>query len=251
VESRPDLGLAVVTGGASGIGLKTCEVLARRGYAVAVADLNVAGASEVADGIKAAGGQAQAFELDLEQPESVAAMRAAVVKAMGVPRVVANVAGWDLPAPFLSDSAEYQAKVLAINLLGPIRVSHEFLTVMVEKGEGGRLINVSSDAGRVGSSQEVVYSAAKGGIIALTKGLAREMARYQINVNCVCPGPTDTPMFKRASDKLQAALIRGIPLRRLAQPEEIADVIAYFTTDETAYITGQVLSVSGGLTMVD
>lgn len=251
MESRPDLGLAVVTGGASGIGLKTCEVLARRGYAVAVADLNVAGASEVADGIKAAGGQAQAFELDLEQPESVAAMRAAVVKAMGVPRVVANVAGWDLPAPFLSDSAEYQAKVLAINLLGPIRVSHEFLTVMVEKGEGGRLINVSSDAGRVGSSQEVVYSAAKGGIIALTKGLAREMARYQINVNCVCPGPTDTPMFKRASDKLQAALIRGIPLRRLAQPEEIADVIAYFTTDETAYITGQVLSVSGGLTMVD
>ena len=141
--------------------------------------------------------------------------------------------------------------MLAINLLGPIRVSHEFLTVMVEAGEGGRLINVSSDAGRVGSSQEVVYSAAKGGIIALTKGLAREMARYKINVNCVCPGPTDTPMFQRASENLQAALIRGIPLRRLAQPEEIADVIAYFAGDETAYITGQVLSVSGGLTMVD
>ena len=251
MESRPESGLAVVTGGASGIGLKTCEVLARRGYAVAVADLNVVGATEVADGIKAAGGEAEAFELDLEQPESVAAMRAAVVKAMGVPRVVANVAGWDLPAPFLDDSAEYQAKVLAINLLGPIRVSHEFLTVMVEAGEGGRLINVSSDAGRVGSSQEVVYSAAKGGIIALTKGLAREMARYKINVNCVCPGPTDTPMFQRASENLQAALIRGIPLRRLAQPEEIADVIAYFAGDETAYITGQVLSVSGGLTMVD
>ncbi|HAM28138.1 MAG TPA: 2-hydroxycyclohexanecarboxyl-CoA dehydrogenase, partial [Microbacteriaceae bacterium] len=178
-------------------------------------------------------------------------LRASVVDAFGVPNVVANVAGWDLPGPFLEDTAEYQRRLIDINLLGPIRVSHEFLTVMVEAGAGGRLINVSSDAGRVGSSGEAVYSAAKGGIIALTKALAREMARYKINVNCVCPGPTDTPMFRRASENLQAALIRGIPLRRLAQPEEIAHSIAYFASDETAYITGQVLSVSGGLTMVD
>lgn len=251
MENPEDHAIAVVTGGASGIGLKTCQLLAEQGFAVAVADINVAGAKEVADGINSSKGRAQAFELDLEKFDSITAFRAAVVKEMGVPSVVANVAGWDLPAPFLSDSPEYQRKVIEVNLLGPIRVSHEFLTVMVEAGKGGRVINVSSDAGRVGSSGEVVYSAAKGGIIALTKGLAREMARYQIRVNCVCPGPTDTPMFQRASESLQAALIRGIPLRRLAQPEEIAAAIAFFASDEASYITGQVLSVSGGLTMVD
>ncbi len=243
--------IAVVTGGASGIGRKTSELLAERGYRVAIADRNVEGAAEVARGITDQGGTAKEFALDLEQIESISELRASVVDAFGVPNVVANVAGWDLPAPFLEDTAEYQRRVIDINLLGPIRVSHEFLTVMVEAGAGGRLINVSSDAGRVGSSGEAVYSAAKGGIIALTKALAREMARYQINVNCICPGPTDTPMFRRASENLQAALIRGIPLRRLAQPEEIAHSIAYFASDETAYITGQVLSVSGGLTMVD
>lgn len=243
--------IAVVTGGASGIGRKTSELLAERGYTVAIADRNVEGAAEVARGITDQGGTAKEFALDLEQFESISELRASVVDAFGVPNVVANVAGWDLPGPFLEDTAEYQRRLIDINLLGPIRVSHEFLTVMVEAGAGGRLINVSSDAGRVGSSGEAVYSAAKGGIIALTKALAREMARYKINVNCVCPGPTDTPMFRRASENLQAALIRGIPLRRLAQPEEIAHSIAYFASDETAYITGQVLSVSGGLTMVD
>jgi 2-hydroxycyclohexanecarboxyl-CoA dehydrogenase len=251
VDNQQDPAVAVITGGASGIGLKTCHLFAERGYAVAVADLNAAGAKQVADDISANGGSAQAFELDLEQFASITALRESVVAQMGVPSVVANVAGWDLPAPFLSDTPEYQRKVIEVNLLGPIRVSHEFLTAMSEAGKGGRVINVSSDAGRVGSSGEVVYSAAKGGIIALTKGLAREMARYQITVNCVCPGPTDTPMFKRASDSLQAALIKGIPLRRLAQPEEIASAIAFFASDEAAYITGQVLSVSGGLTMVD
>ena len=251
MENRQDSAIAVVTGGASGIGLKTCQLLAERGYAVAVADLNVAGARDVADGINSSRGRAKSFEVDLEQFDSIAAFRAAVVDEMGVPSVVANVAGWDMPAPFLSDSPEYQRKVIAVNLLGPIRVSHEFLTAMADAGNGGRVVNVSSDAGRVGSSGEVVYSAAKGGIIALTKGLAREMARYQITVNCICPGPTDTPMFQRASESLQAALIRGIPLRRLAQPEEVATAIAFFASDEAAYITGQVLSVSGGLTMVD
>ena len=245
-----DLGVAVVTGGASGMGLKTCQLLAERGYAVAVADVNADGASRVAEGINMSGGRAAAFEVDLEQLDSIAAFRAAVIDGMGVPTVLANVAGWNDSGPFLANSADYQGKMIAINLLGPIRVSHEFLTVMVGARAGGRVINVASDAGRIGNSGDVVYGAAKSGIIGLTKGLAREMARYAITVNCVCPGPTDTPMFHNgATEQVREKLARLIPLRRLGQPEDIARAIAFFASDEAKYITGQVLSVSGGLTM--
>ena len=242
--------LAVVTGGASGIGLETCRAMAQRGFAVAVADLDVAGAEHTAGEIEAAGGRAQAFAIDLEQPDSVAAARAAVVDAMGVPTVVANVAGWNVPQLFLANSLEHQRRMLAINLLGPTRVSHEFLTVMVEAGQGGRLVNVASDAGRIGNVADVVYGAAKGGVIALTKALAREMARHRITVNCVCPGPTDTPMFRQGvTDEAREKVSRLTPLRRLGRPEEVAASIGFFTSEQAAFLTGQVLSVSGGLSM--
>lgn len=243
--------LAVVTGGASGIGLQTSLLLAARGYTVAVADINFDGATSTAKQIVEAGGTAEAFEVDLVDDQSIVELRTAVVAAHGIPSLIANVAGWDLPEPFLENSDEFRRKVMGINLLGPIKVAQEFLNVMVAAGVSGSVVNVSSDAGRVGSSGETVYAAAKGGVIAFTKSLAREMARHKITVNCVCPGPTDTPLFLHASEKLQAALIRAIPLRRLAQPEEIAAIIAFFASDEASYITGQVLSVSGGLTMSD
>lgn len=246
--NRPPL--AVITGGASGIGLETCRLLADRGYAVAVADLNLAGATETADQIGALGGRAQAFQFDLAHPDRAAELRVAVVDAMGVPAVVANVAGWNAPEPFLANTVEHHLRMIAINLLGPTRVSHEFLTAMVGASQGGRLINVASDAGRIGNVNDVVYGAAKGGVIALTKGLAREMARHRITVNCVCPGPTDTPMFRAGvSDDARDKVAGLTPLRRLGLAEEIASAIAFFASDEAAYVTGQVLSVSGGLTM--
>ena len=243
--------VAVVTGGASGIGLETSQLLATRGYTVVIGDINLEGATSTAKAISAAGGTAQAFELDLADDSSITAFREQAVDALGAPTLIANVAGWDMPGPFLENTDEYRRKVIDINLLGPIKIAQEFLNAMVTAGVAGRVVNIASDAGRVGSSSETVYSAAKGGIIAFTKSLAREMARHKITVNCVAPGPTDTPLFQHASEKLQAALIRAIPLRRLAQPEEIAAVIAFFGSDEAEYITGQVLSVSGGLTMCD
>ena len=150
----------------------------------------------------------------------------------------------------MNNTPEFMEKVIDINLMGTIRVSRAFLEPMIASA-GGSIVNVSSDAGRVGSSGETVYAGAKGGIIAFTKSLAREMARKGIRVNCVAPGPTDTPLFAAASEKLQAALIRAIPLGRLAQPSEIADAIMFFSSDYAKYVTGQVLSVSGGLTMSD
>lgn len=241
--------VAVVTGGASGIGRETSLLLAARGYTVAVADINHDGAIITAKSIADSGGSAEAFSVDLADPATIPPLRAAVVQSLGIPTLIANVAGWDVPGPFLKNTDSYRRKVLDINLLGPIKLTQEFLNVLVPEGVPGRVVNVSSDAGRVGSSGETVYSAAKGGIIAFTKSLAREMSRHQITVNCVCPGPTDTPLFQHASEPLQAALIRATPLRRLAQPQEIATAIAFFASDEAAFVTGQVLSVSGGLTM--
>jgi 2-hydroxycyclohexanecarboxyl-CoA dehydrogenase len=139
--------------------------------------------------------------------------------------------------------------VVAINLLGVIAITHAFLAPMVERGRGGRIVNVASDAGRVGSSGETVYAGAKGGVIAFTKSVAREVARHGITANVVCPGPTNTPLFRAQSERLQEALVRAVPMRRLGQPEDVAAAIAYFASPGAAYVTGQVLSVNGGLTM--
>lgn len=236
----------VVTGGASGIGRATVIAFAEAGADVFFGDVNEAGAEET---LAMATGAAF-HKLDLADGDSVNAFAAALHARADKADVLANVAGWDIQEPFLNNTPEFMEKVIDINLMGTIRVSRAFLEPMIASGSGS-IVNVSSDAGRVGSSGETVYAGAKGGIIAFTKSLAREMARKGVRVNCVAPGPTDTPLFAAASEKLQAALIRAIPLGRLAQPSEIADAIMFFASDYSKYVTGQVLSVSGGLTMSD
>jgi len=183
--------------------------------------------------------------LDLTQPASIEAFAAAAGPVDGL----VNGAGWDRIEPFMQNPPEMVEQVISINLMGALRLTRAVLPPMIA-AQAGKIVNISSDAGRVGSTGETVYAAAKGGIIAFTKSLAREMARYRINVNCVCPGPTDTPLFQRQPERMREALTRAIPFRRIARPEEIAEAVMFFLGRRSDYITGQVLSVSGGLTMV-
>ncbi|MFB9840390.1 SDR family NAD(P)-dependent oxidoreductase, partial [Actinoallomurus acaciae] len=190
-----------------------------------------------------------ARRVDVADPGAVEALRDAVCGEIGAPRVLVNAAGWDVTGAFLDTGPDFARKVVDINYLGPVHLCRAFLPPMIEAGDGGKVVNIASDAGRVGSSGESVYAGAKGGVIALSKSLAREMARHRINVNCVCPGPTDTPLFNSLPDRLREALIRAIPFRRPARPEEVAAAVLFFASDAASFITGQVLSVSGGLTM--
>ncbi|WP_182346382.1 SDR family NAD(P)-dependent oxidoreductase [Tomitella gaofuii] len=237
--------IAVVTGAGSGIGRAIALRLAAGGARVVAADLDEAGAVATAehhpDRITVMG-------VDIADRARVDALRDRVLAEVGVPTILINAAGWDRIAPFLEADAEFAQKVTAINYLGPVNMCSAFLPAMSEAGHG-RVVNLASDAGRVGSAGETIYAGAKGGVIALTKSLAREMARAGITVNCVCPGPTDTPLFGSLPEKLQGALVKAIPFRRLAQPEEVAAAATFFVSPETSYITGQTLSVSGGLTM--
>jgi 2-hydroxycyclohexanecarboxyl-CoA dehydrogenase len=242
-------GVAVVTGAGSGIGRAIARGLAEDGLAVAVADINVDGAEETVAGIKAAGGHAIAVECDISDPEAVERLAGAVARELGTAGVVVNNAGWDIIQPFLENDRAFWLKVVNINYLGPLTVTRAFLPGMIERGQGGRVINIASDAGRVGSMGETVYAGAKGGVIAFSKSLAREMARQQITVNCVCPGPTDTPLFQQQPERMREALVRAIPFRRLGRPEDVAHAVRFFAAPGASYITGQVLSVSGGLTM--
>lgn len=238
---------AVVTGGASGIGRATVSALAAAGARVFCGDLDETGGRAVAD----EGGEAVEFgRLDVADDGSVAAFADFVLGRCGHSDIVVNCAGWDRIEPFLENTPDFRDRVVAINFLGPVRVARAFLPAMIEAG-GGKVVNVSSDAGRVGSLGETIYAGAKGGVIAFTKSLARETARHRINVNCVCPGPTDTPLFAAQPERMREALTRAIPFRRIGRPEEIADAILFFASGRSDYITGQVLSVSGGLTMVD
>lgn len=241
--------IAVVTGAGSGIGEATVRALAAQGAAVAAADVDLDAAKETVARLGAEAGNSEAFYVDVAEPDAVSGLREAVNARLGVPTVVANVAGWDVVQPFLENERTFWEKVVAINFMGTVAVTRAFLDGMIERGEGGKIVNVASDAGRVGSMGETVYAGAKGGVIGFTKSLAREMARYQINVNCVCPGPTDTPLFHMQSEKIRQALVRAIPFRRIGQPEEVANAITFFASPRCSYITGQVLSVSGGLTM--
>jgi 2-hydroxycyclohexanecarboxyl-CoA dehydrogenase len=160
--------------------------------------------------------------------------------------VLASVAGWGMTQPFVKNTPEFWRKVVDLNLMGPITVTRAFIEGMMEQ-KSGKIIVVASDAGRVGSLGETVYAAAKGGAIAFTKSLARELARFNVNVNSICPGPTDTPLMAAVPEKFREAFIRATPLGRLAQPQEIADAVLFFASDKSDFITGQVLSVSGGL----
>ncbi len=242
--------VAVVTGAASGIGNATAGKLAGQGAHVVIADINVQGGEKAAAEITALGQSAKYIPLDVTDPPSIEAFRDQVLAWRPQIDIIANVAGWGQIEPFVKNTPEFWRKVVELNLMGPIAVTRALMDGMIER-ESGKIVNVASDAGRVGSLGETVYSAAKGGVIAFTKSLAREMARFNITVNCVCPGPTDTPLLAREPEKFLEAFKRATPMRRFAKPDEIADAIVFFADDTSSFVTGQVLSVSGGLTMVD
>lgn len=245
---RLDGKIALVTGGASGIGKATCEALAAAGALTYVADINQAAGRETAAAIARSGGEAHFLALDVTNGESIARAGGTLRERHGKLDVFVSAAGWDMIQPFMDNTPEYWERIVALNLMGPVRLTQAVLPLLIEARES-RIVMVGSDAGRVGSSGESVYAGAKGGIIAFTKSLAREVVRHGVNVNCVCPGPTDTPLFATHAEKMREALIRAIPMRRLARPSEIADAILFFASSRSAYITGQILSVSGGLTM--
>jgi 2-hydroxycyclohexanecarboxyl-CoA dehydrogenase len=243
---------AIVTGGASGIGRAIADTLAAQGTAVAVVDVNAAGSAEAVRAIEAAGGRAGAFPLDITDVPAIDRMVADVTARWGRVDILVNCAGWDRPMKFVDTTPEFWDKVLGINLRGPIACTRAVLPGMIARSYG-KVVFIASDAGRVGSSGEAVYSAAKGGLIALTKTIAREVARHRINVNCVCPGPSDTPLFTKefmsVSPKLAESLKRVIPWGRLGTPADVAPAVAFLVSDDAGFITGQTLSVSGGLTM--
>lgn len=241
----------VITGFASGIGRATALQFASAGATVYGGDINEAGGQAVAEEIRAAGGKAEAFKLDLGDGAKVDEFVDAVVaKLGGAPDIIANVAGLDRVMPFLENTPDVWDLLIRVNYLGPVRMIHRFLPKMIER-KSGKIVTVASDAGRVGSMGESFYAGCKGAIIAFTKSLARETARAGITCNCVAPGPTDTPLFNGTipEGKLRDALIKAIPLKRLCQPVEVAHTIVYMATPATDFMTGQVISVSGGLTM--
>ena len=244
----------IVTGGGGGIGGATCRRFASEGAQVAVFDMNLEAAEKVAADIRAGGGQAAAFACNITDRAQVDAAVAAAQTQLGPIAVLVNNAGWDVFKPFLKTVPAEWEKLIAINLTGALHMLHAVLPGMVER-KYGRIVNVASDAARGGSSGEAVYSACKGGLVALSKTLAREHARQSITVNVVCPGPTDTALLAGVAEgardpaKLIEAFRSAIPLGRLGQGDDLASAIAFFGSDDAGVVTGQVLSVSGGLTM--
>ena len=244
----------VVTGGGGGIGGAACRRFAAEGARVAVLDLNAEAAEKVATGIRDAGGHALAIRCDITDRTSVDAAVARTQAELGAIDVLVNNAGWDVFRPFTKTDPAQWDKLIAINLTGALHMHHAVLPGMVAR-KSGRIVNVASDAARVGSSGEAVYAACKGGLVAFSKTIAREHARHGITVNVVCPGPTDTALFADYKEgagnpeKLIEAFTRAIPLGRIGQPDDLPGAIVFFASDDARYVTGQVLSVSGGLTM--
>ena len=240
--------IAVVTVGASGIGQATAETLAERGAGVCIGDIAREKGEAVAAGIREKGGKAEYVHLDLTDRDSIKSFVAMTLQRFGRVDILVNGAGWGKTTPFVESDDAFWEKVINLNFVGPMRLTKALLPQMFER-KSGRVVNVSSDAGRVGSLGETVYSGAKAGLIGFTKALAREGARFNVTVNCVCPGPTDTPLLAAVPEKYREAFIKAIPMRRFGRPAEVAAAIAFFAGPQTDYITGQVLSVSGGLTM--
>lgn len=246
--------VSIVTGGAGGIGASICRRFAEEGAIVAVFDINQDAAAAIVTEIRAKGGSAAAFGVDLTSQESVVAAVTAAEAQLGPTDILVNNAGWDHAAPFLKTDKALWDKIVAVNLYGPLYMHHAVLKGMVERGRG-KVVNVASDAARVGSSGEAVYAFCKGGLVSYSKTMARELARKQINVNVVCPGPTDTALFRdfagegEQGEKLKGALAKAIPFGRLGQPDDLPGAVLFLASEDAAFITGQIISVSGGLTM--
>ncbi len=246
--------IAIVTGGARGIGKGISLTLARQGAAVAIADLLPDEADATVAEIEQTGGKALAVKTDITDHASVTAMVAQVKSRLGTPDILVNNAGWDRMKPFLKTEPDFWNKIIDINFKGVLNTVHAVAEDMIAKN-GGRIINIASDAARVGSMGESVYSGAKGAVISFSKTLARELARNAVTVNVICPGPTPTQLLDDMkaedafADKVLSSMDRIIPLKRMGTPEDIANAVAFFASEEAGFVTGQVLSVSGGLTM--
>lgn len=245
---------AIITGGGGGIGRAVCQRFAREGCRVAVLDRDAAAAQATVDLILEEGGQAHAYAADITDYAGVVATVAAIERNQGVPTILVNNAGFDRFMPFLKTEPQHWEQLIAINLTGALNMHHVVLPKMLEAG-GGKVINIASDAARVGSSGEAVYAACKAGLVGLSKTLARELATKGVNLNVVCPGPTDTALLKSVAatsnnpEKLLEAFRNAVPMRRLGRPEDYPGIIALLASDDANFITGQVISVSGGLTM--
>jgi 2-hydroxycyclohexanecarboxyl-CoA dehydrogenase len=244
---------AIVTGGANGIGAAISRRLAQEGCVVGVFDLDADAGGKVVDAITSAGGRASLHTVDISDYGAVQGAVESFEAATGPTAFLVNNAGWDRAANFLDTMPEFWRKVVAINLYGPLNMSHVVLRGMAARGFG-RVVNIASDAGRVGSSGEAVYSACKGGVIAFGKTLARELVGKGVIVNTLCPGPTDTAILRSFLEgpdgaRIAEGLKRAIPMRRLGVPEDYPGLVSFLLSDDAAYMTGQTISISGGLTM--
>lgn len=244
--------IAFITGAGRGIGQAIAKRLSENGYTIIVTDIDLSAAKDTLSLIEESGGNGIALYCDVTSLQSVETAVAEAVETLDTITILVNNAGWDKIEPFIESKPDIWKTILDINLMGQIHTCHVILPIMM-KQQFGNIVNIASDSARVGSSGEAVYSAAKGGVVALTKTLAREMARHKINVNAVAPGPSDTPLFTEITSynaNLTNALIKAIPFRRLAKPLDIANAVSFLTSKEASYITGQTLSVNGGLTMI-
>lgn len=247
--------VVVVTGGGGGIGAATCQRFAEEGARLVVSDINAKAAGAVVDAIKAAGGDAVAMTADLIDYAATGKAVAEIEASFGPIDILVNNAGWDIFTPFLKSEPDFWSKLIDINLRSVLNITKPVLASMVARGHQGRIVSIGSDAARVGSSGEAVYAACKAGIIAFSKTLAREHARNGITFNVVCPGVTETAMlesFMEAAgdkEKLRSAFTKAVPLGRMGRPDDLPGAILFFASDDAAFITGQVISVSGGLTM--
>lgn len=247
--------VVVITGGGGGIGAATCRRFAEEGARVVVSDINAKAAGVVVEAVQAAGGDAVAMTADLTDFAATGKAVTDIEASFGAIDILVNNAGWDIFTPFLKSEPDFWSKLIDINLRSVLNITKPVLASMVARGHQGRIVSIGSDAARVGSSGEAVYAACKAGIIAFSKTLAREHARHGITFNVVCPGVTETAMlesFMEAAgdkEKLRSAFTKAVPLGRMGRPDDLPGAILFFASDDAAFITGQVISVSGGLTM--
>ncbi len=246
--------VAIVTGAGGGIGREICLRLAQEGACIALFDVNKSAAEAVAGVVQQQGAVCSVHAIDISDYDAVGKAVTEVLKIHGKVDALVNNAGWDQAMPFVETSPELWQKIIAINYGGPLNMHHHVLPLMLDQG-AGKIVNVASDAGRVGSTGESVYAGCKAALTGFGKSVAREVAKSGICINTVCPGPTDTDLFRdfagegEFGERVRAGLERAIPMRRLGQPQDVAGVILFLISDDASFITGQTISVSGGLTM--